>query len=102
MRILVFGTEDYRNIVAKQLGSLLDLTVFTDPDIAINKIHILNYPECSESVRLSLNPDVVIWIDMSGIIENPPTFWDIRLQETLSENHLNKLAVGIRNRYVEN
>ena len=99
MRILIFGSEEYRDKFATKLGELLQLTVFTDPKDAINSSHILNYSECSESARTTLNPNIVIWIDLEGIIDNPPTVWDVRLQETLTEKHFNKLVKGLKERY---
>lgn len=99
MRVLIFGSEDYKNAFSTKLGELLGLAVFTDPEDAVDSSHILNYNECSETARSTLNADIVIWIDLGDIIDNPPQGWDIRLQDTLTEKHINKLALGIKERY---
>jgi hypothetical protein len=101
MRILVFGTDAYRDIVAKQFQAQLGLQVVNDVNDAVNKVHVVNFQgEATEENRLALEADVTVWVNLDGISNDDPTYWDIRLQEKLSDKHLVKLVKGINERYI--
>ena len=102
MRIIVIGTAPYRDEIANAFNTILGMQVVTNVSDATNLIHVINFQdEATEENRVALDADVTIWVNMDGTSDDDPLEWDIRLQDRLSDKHLNKLVNGIRERYID-